>query len=173
MNQVNLREQLAGIGDIERILARIALLSARPRDLSTLGSTLQLLPALQQQLAQLDSPLLQELSTAIGTHPEVVALLDAAVIDEPPMLIRDGGVIKTGFDPELDELRALSSNESHKGCTKRCHVQEFMKCNGSKMRVSMKLSIYAWQTSKKRWVAIISREGHDSNFITEHKQLTK
>ncbi len=105
-----LRESLVEIGDIERILARVALLSARPRDLSTLASTLQTLPALQQLLAKLDSPLLQELSTDIGTHPEVVALLDAAIIEEPPMLIRDGGVIKTGFDPELDELRALSAN---------------------------------------------------------------
>ncbi len=105
-----LRETLAEIGDIERILARIALLSARPRDLSTLASTLQTLPTLQQQLETLDSPLLQQLSTAISTHPEVVALLDAAIIDEPPMLIRDGGVIKTGFDPELDELRGLSAN---------------------------------------------------------------
>jgi DNA mismatch repair protein MutS len=103
-------ECLTEIGDIERILARVALLSARPRDLSTLASTLQMLPVLQQQLAQLDSPLLQELAQAIGTHPEVVALLDAAIIDEPPMLIRDGGVIKTGFDPELDNLRALSAN---------------------------------------------------------------
>ena len=105
-----LRETLVGIGDIERILARIALLSARPRDLSTLASTLQALPALQQQLGRLDSPLLQQLSKEISTHPEVVALLDAAIIDEPPLLIRDGGVIKTGFDPELDELRALSAN---------------------------------------------------------------
>ena len=105
-----LRETLGEIGDIERILARIALLSARPRDLSTLASTLQALPALQQQLGRLDSPLLQQLSTDISTHPEVVALLDAAIIDEPPLLIRDGGVIKTGFDPELDELRALSAN---------------------------------------------------------------
>jgi len=105
-----LRETLGEIGDIERILARIALLSARPRDLSTLASTLQALPALQQQLGRLDSPLLQQLSADISTHPEVVALLDAAIIDEPPLLIRDGGVIKTGFDPELDELRALSAN---------------------------------------------------------------
>ena len=74
-------ECLAEIGDIERILARVALLSARPRDLSTLASTLQMLPTLQQQLAQHDSPLLQELAQAISTHPEVVALLDAAIID--------------------------------------------------------------------------------------------
>jgi len=105
-----LNEILNGIGDIERILARIALLSARPRDLSTLSATLQLLPSLQQQLACLDSPLIQELAGDIGSHPEVVALLDAAITEEPPMLIRDGGVIRAGFDPELDDLRALSSN---------------------------------------------------------------
>ncbi len=106
----SMTEGLTEIGDIERILARIALLSARPRDLSTLASTLQMLPTLQQELARHDSPLLQELAQAISTHPELVALLDAAIIDEPPLLIRDGGVIKTGFDPELDELRALSAN---------------------------------------------------------------
>ena len=106
----SLGERLNAIGDIERILARIALLSARPRDLTTLGATLHKLPELQQQLATLDSPLLQQLSTQISTHPEVEALLDAAIIDEPPLLIRDGGVIKTGFDAELDELRGLSSN---------------------------------------------------------------
>jgi len=106
----NLAETLNEIGDIERILARIALLSARPRDLSTLRATLQLLPGLQQQLARFDSPLLQQLAQGVSTHPEVVALLDAAIIAEPPLLIRDGGVIKTGFDPELDELRALSAN---------------------------------------------------------------
>ncbi len=107
---LTLGEHLNKTGDIERILTRIALLSARPRDLSTLAATLLILPELQQQIATLDSPLLAELSTAIGTHPEVVALLDASIIDEPPMLIRDGGVIKTGFDPELDELRGLSAN---------------------------------------------------------------
>ena len=105
-----LGEFLAETGDIERILARIALLSARPRDLATLSSTLRILPQLQQQLARLDSPLIQALAQTVSTHPEVVALLDAAIIDEPPMLIRDGGVIKTGFDPELDDLRALSAN---------------------------------------------------------------
>ncbi len=105
-----LGEILDEIGDIERILARIALLSARPRDLSTLALTLQLLPGLQQHLARLDSPLIQQLAVAIDTHPEVVALLDAAIIDEPPLLIRDGGVIQAGFDHELDELRALSAN---------------------------------------------------------------
>ena len=103
-------ETMRSTGDIERILARIALISARPRDLSTLQSTLEQLPHLQTLITSLDSPLLQDLSTQIASHPEVVALLDSAIIDEPPMLIRDGGVIKTGFDPELDDLRALSAN---------------------------------------------------------------
>jgi DNA mismatch repair protein MutS len=103
-------EIMRSTGDIERILARIALISARPRDLSTLQSTLEQLPRLQALITGLDSPLLQDLSTQIANHPEVVALLDSAIIDEPPMLIRDGGVIKIGFDPELDDLRALSAN---------------------------------------------------------------
>ncbi len=101
---------LGEIGDVERILARIGLLSARPRDLATLSLTLGNLPGLQARLARLDSPLLTELSAQIGDHPEVVALLDAAIVADPPMLIRDGGVIREGFDPELDELRALSAN---------------------------------------------------------------
>ena len=103
-------DAMRAVGDIERILARIALLSARPRDLTTLRSTLKLLPQLQGVVSHLDSPLLQLLCKQIGTHPQIVELLDAAIIDEPPLLIRDGGVIKTGYDPELDELRALSSN---------------------------------------------------------------
>jgi len=105
-----LAELLGEIGDIERILARVALLSARPRDLSTLASTLQSLPGLQSLLKRFDSPLLAQLALDISTHPDIVALLDAAIIDEPPLLIRDGGVIREGFDPELDELRALSAN---------------------------------------------------------------
>ncbi|MFT5219645.1 MAG: DNA mismatch repair protein MutS [Planctomycetota bacterium] len=101
---------LTTVGDIERIITRIALLSARPRDLSTLLNSLRQLPDLQQLLARFDSELIDQLRGQISTHPDVVALLDAAIIDEPPMLIRDGGVIKLGFDPELDELRGLSTN---------------------------------------------------------------
>ena len=106
-------EAMQSVGDIERILARIALLSARPRDLSSLGATLQLLPDLQSLLAEIDSPLVQQLLAQISTHPEILALLRKAVIDEPPVLIRDGGVIKPGYDPELDELRELSANADH------------------------------------------------------------
>ena len=106
----NLVEDMRAVGDIERILARVALLSARPRDLTTLLSTLILLPRLQSELEKLDSPLLKQLQDRIATHPGIASLLDSAIVDEPPVLIRDGGVIKVGFDNELDELRELSAN---------------------------------------------------------------
>ncbi len=101
---------LKAMGDIERILARIGLLSARPRDLSTLYATLNSLPQLQSELSRLDSPLIEALATQIAEHPTVAELLASAIINEPPVLIRDGGVIREGFDDELDELRALSAN---------------------------------------------------------------
>ena len=105
-----LHEQLQGVGDVERILSRIALKSARPRDLSTLMGSLALLPRLQQLLAGMDAPLLQRLTREISSHPQVVGLLQKAIIENPPMLLRDGGVIASGYDAELDELRNLSQN---------------------------------------------------------------
>ncbi len=108
--QNDLHDELQGVGDIERILSRIALKSARPRDLSTLMTSLAQLPQLQQLLAELDSSLLQRLAAEAGTHPEIVELLRKAIIENPSMLIRDGGVIAPGYDAELDELRNLSNN---------------------------------------------------------------
>ncbi|MBT8087719.1 MAG: DNA mismatch repair protein MutS [Gammaproteobacteria bacterium] len=105
-----LQESLHGIGDIERILSRVALRSARPRDLRQLGEALSRLPALRQQLGQIESPLLHELSTNIGDHKEQHRLLEKAIVDSPPMLIRDGGVIAPGYDDELDDLRAIAEN---------------------------------------------------------------
>ncbi len=105
-----LQEALRGIGDVERILSRVALRSARPRDLHQLGIALARLPDLRQQLAAIESPLLGALSTRIGEHKQQRHLLERALIDSPPMLIRDGGVIAQGFDEELDELRAVAEN---------------------------------------------------------------
>ena len=95
------------IGDIERILARISLKSARPRDLSQLQRTLAELPSIKAQLHQLESPRLERLNANIALLPELYQLLNQAVIDEPPVLIRDGGVIAKGYHKELDELRAI------------------------------------------------------------------
>jgi DNA mismatch repair protein MutS len=134
-----LREQLRGIGDLERILARVALRSARPRDLSTLRDGLLAAPCINaliheredqeagvigaiipdredQQAAILGrtfreaSPLLANLVKRIGDHAETATLLQRAIVEQPPVLQRDGGVINDGYDAELDELRRLSTH---------------------------------------------------------------
>ena len=107
---VNVRASLEGIGDAERILARVALRSARPRDLRQLAEALSRLPELRRLLAQLESPLLQDLNEQIGEHRRQRELLDKAIVDSPPMLIRDGDVIADGYDEELDDLRAIAAN---------------------------------------------------------------
>ncbi|MGI9265586.1 MAG: DNA mismatch repair protein MutS [Gammaproteobacteria bacterium] len=105
-----IREQLKGIGDVERILARVALRSARPRDLAQLRLALTQLPVLKESVISLDSRRLADLVNDCGDHSDTRDLLQRAVIETPPMLIRDGGVIAEGFDTELDELRGLSRN---------------------------------------------------------------
>ncbi|HZJ92066.1 MAG TPA: DNA mismatch repair protein MutS [Thiopseudomonas sp.] len=99
---------LKDIGDIERILARISLRSARPRDLARLRDALNALPALQEVLAGLDITRIQELAQAISVYPELSDTLSRAIIDNPPAVIREGGVLKLGYDPELDELLTIS-----------------------------------------------------------------
>jgi len=105
-----LQEALKGVGDVERILARVALRSARPRDLRQLATALAGIPALRRLLKPLDAPLLETLRDAIGEHGSERDLLTKAIVDNPPMVIRDGGVIATGYDDELDELRSIADN---------------------------------------------------------------
>jgi DNA mismatch repair protein MutS len=105
-----IQQILKGIGDSERILARIALRSARPRDLERLKNALQVLPELQTLLQGNAAPLIQELAEQISHFPKLAGLLGAAIIENPPVVIRDGGVIASGYDSELDELRGLSEN---------------------------------------------------------------
>ena len=105
-----LQNQLRQVGDIERISSRIALKSARPRDLLVLRSSLAVLPELQQSLATSNNPQLTYIAQQIGEHPEILSLLQKALIDNPPVLIRDGGVIAPGYHQDLDELRNLSQN---------------------------------------------------------------
>jgi DNA mismatch repair protein MutS len=101
---------LRQVGDIERILARVALRSARPRDLAGLRDALGLLPQLQAVLSGIESPLLEQLARESGAHPDVHALLTAAVVPTPPALLRDSGVIAAGYDADLDELRRISEH---------------------------------------------------------------
>ena len=140
-----LRTAFRGLGDVERILARVALRSARPRDLSTLRDALAALPHIRAALcpplppgeglgvrvrqacdadaivnphpnpspdgrgASTGSPLLDTLHDTLGEHDASAALLIAAIIEQPPALLRDGGVIAEGYDAELDDLRTLST----------------------------------------------------------------
>lgn len=103
---------LSGIGDVERVLARIALKSAKPRDLIHLRQALQRLPVLAEQLAPFNARRLEDLKQSLQALPELQDTLTRAIIDNPPLLIRDGGVIATGYDEDLDELRALSEHAS-------------------------------------------------------------
>jgi len=105
-------ESLAGelkqLGDIERIVARIALRSARPRDFARLRNALQKLPDIQGLLAQFNEGYLSDITKHIAPMPDMQTLLEAAIVDNPPVLIRDGGVIAPGYNEELDTLRDLS-----------------------------------------------------------------
>ena len=103
-----LQDELRQVGDLERILARVALQTARPPDLVRMRAGLAALPHLRELLATFDAPLLSLLEFDLGPHPDVHELLCRAVGDDPPHIIRDGGVIRDGYDPELDELRTLN-----------------------------------------------------------------
>ncbi len=106
----DVRAALRGVADIERITARIALRSARPRDLAALRDSLARLPALRAALAEPRAALLAELVAAIEVPEAAVELLVSAVAAEPAAMVRDGGVIAPGYDAELDELRSIQSN---------------------------------------------------------------
>jgi DNA mismatch repair protein MutS len=105
-----LSDTLRGIADLERILSRIALRSARPRDLEALRRSLGLLPDLLSVIGDADAERLSALAEDLGPHPALHRTLVAAIVDDPPQLIRDGGVIAAGYDAELDQLRALSED---------------------------------------------------------------
>ena len=106
----DLRARLRGIADIERITTRIALKSARPRDLSSLRDSLMRLDALRASLGEPYAPLLAQLSTDLATPTDCLDLLARALRPEPATTLREGGVIADGHDAALDELRALQNN---------------------------------------------------------------
>ena len=110
----SLSATLAQVPDIERITTRIALLSARPRDLASLRDGLKQLPLLSQQVARCfipgDACLLREIHDDLATPEACLDLVTRAIMEEPAAMVRDGGVFARGYDAELDELRALSEN---------------------------------------------------------------
>ena len=104
------RNALKPVGDMERILTRVALRSARPRDLTRMLSSLRALPEVRAELSRLTADLLCSLSAQTGDYPQMCDLLSSAIIENPPVVIRDGGVIADGYDQELDKLRQISTN---------------------------------------------------------------
>ncbi|MGF1756369.1 DNA mismatch repair protein MutS [Photobacterium sagamiensis] len=99
---------LRHMGDLERILARLALRSARPRDLARMRTALQHLPELGQLLAEMEQPRIGELAQDAAPMDELCELLEHAIIENPPVIIRDGGVLAPGYNAELDEWRELA-----------------------------------------------------------------
>jgi DNA mismatch repair protein MutS len=108
----SIRSILSRFVDVERITARIALKSARPRDLSGLRDSLALLPELCPALATAHAERLALLAEDLTPRPALLSLLSQALLPEPAAVIREGGVINDGFDAELDELRAIQSNSA-------------------------------------------------------------
>ncbi|MEE9351937.1 MAG: DNA mismatch repair protein MutS, partial [Thiotrichaceae bacterium] len=106
----DLQTELRAIGDIERISSRIAIGSARPRDLSTLNYSLTAIPIIKALLNTISNPHIEQITQTLSPHNDLLDLLNRSIIENPPVLIRDGGVIAQGYDTELDELRALRAN---------------------------------------------------------------
>jgi len=107
----NMRDALKPVGDVERILTRIALFSAHPPELVTLKRSLECLPDIKAISEQLDVQTELRDTLIAEPLPEICDLLEKALLDSPPRLIRDGGVLRDDYDPELQELRKLSSNQ--------------------------------------------------------------
>ena len=105
----DVRTELRGVYDLQRLLTRITTGRASPRDLSFIGQTLQRLPKLKARLAARQSKLLSQLESAIDLCPDIRTELETALVDECPLTSREGGIIRSGFNQRLDELRELAS----------------------------------------------------------------
>ncbi|MCK9586424.1 DNA mismatch repair protein MutS, partial [Methanothrix soehngenii] len=107
----SLAEELKGTSDLERLLSRISCKSASPKELSVLKSTLEMLSRLQEILmndqSSAQSSYLQDLSSRLSPLDDIVSLIERSIMEDPPVHVRDGGVIRDGYDPEIDQLREL------------------------------------------------------------------
>jgi DNA mismatch repair protein MutS len=106
----SIRDRLDGVHDIERLAARAVAGTSSPRELASLRSSLERLPMLLEAASELATPLLRRTVEELDPCDDVADLLRRAIVDEPPATLRDGGVIRPGFDAELDELRATQKN---------------------------------------------------------------
>ena len=105
-----LRNALHDVQDLERLSGRIASRSAAPRDLAAIKETLRAVERVREEMGRCDSEMLVRLRSGLHAAPEVVELVERAIVDDPPASLRGGGAIRPGFDGELDELSAVRSN---------------------------------------------------------------
>lgn len=104
----DVRAALKGVFDLERLMSRVMYKSASPRDIYALGQTCMRLPLLKKELSGLKSKLLVELNGSIDELAEIAQLVENAIVDDPPASLKDGGVIKGGFNEEIDRLRDIT-----------------------------------------------------------------
>ena len=108
--RTDIRESLKKIGDLERLVSRICVGRCSARDIRQLGYCLQVIPELLAHTAELESDTLGQELQSLPDSSEWVDYIDKHIADEPPATIRDGGIIRTGWNPELDELRDIAQN---------------------------------------------------------------
>lgn len=105
----DLRDALGNVRDLERLIARISTGNGNGRDLAAIGQSLAFLPAVRSRIENHYVRLLNELATAIQPMPELVDIIKKAIVDEPPVTVKEGGIIRSGYNVELDELRCGAS----------------------------------------------------------------
>jgi DNA mismatch repair protein MutS len=106
--RAKLRDTLKGMHDLERLIARISLGTGGPRDVACLGQSLALVPRVRMLLGELSSPLIRSLVAELDELTDLRSDIEATLIEEPPVLARDGGMVRDGVDAELDDLRGIS-----------------------------------------------------------------
>jgi DNA mismatch repair protein MutS len=129
----SVRDHLDSCADIQRLTTRVSTAKAGPRDLAAIARTLRKLPAVKAKLAGRRSSLLQELEKRLELCPDIRELLDKAIEDDPPHLAKEGGVIRAGYSPELDELRALATDG--KNWIARYQAQEITRTGIASLKV--------------------------------------
>jgi DNA mismatch repair protein MutS len=129
----SLRELLAECADIQRLTTRVSTAKAGPRDLAAIARTLRKLPTLKAKITGRRAPLLQDLDKRLDLCPDIRELLDKAIVDDPPPIAKEGGVIKPGFHAELDELRLLTTDS--KAWIARYQAQEITRTGIASLKV--------------------------------------
>ncbi len=133
IGRIDLGSLLDGVYDLERLNGKISMASANAKDIVALRDSLQRLPQIDDLLRERESDLLQTLRVNIDLMPDLVNEISRSIVDDPPFLLRDGGIIRDGYNPELDELRSIS--REGKGWIARLEQQEKERTGISTMKV--------------------------------------